>query len=237
VDNPQRLVGKLILYIVDQIQNQGVRPSLIMLTKLLYLVDVEHYRRYGKPLTGLQWVYQKYGPWAFSLPTVLRHADIDLGEEEFVTSKGHKGRAFFAVGRQDITGAIGSGSKLIVDRVIQAWALEGTNTLLGYVYFQTEPMIHGTRGEALPFDTIVRDVAEDRIPRKVSTEKAADVRSSLLQALARTTAGLVAVADQRDEAYLTAMRLMDAEGTFRFPAGDAPDGTPEALELLAGLHD
>lgn len=231
-----RLLERLILYVVDQVQDQGGTVSLIKLTKILYLIDVQHYRRYGHTLTGLEWVFHKHGPWAFTLPGVLKRVDIDLGEEEFVTARGYKGRSFSVATPQDISELVRFAVKALVDKVIKAWALEATNVLLGYVYFQTEPMIYGTKGQGLRFDTIARDVAEERIAIRITPAKAHEVRQRLIETLADIDADLVRVEDQRDQAYFEAMRLMGQEGTFTIPTGDSAAVTAELLELL-GRHD
>ena len=231
-----RLLERLILYVVDQVQDQGGTVSLIKLTKILYLIDVQHYRRYGHTLTGLEWIFHKHGPWAFTLPGVLKRVDIDLGEEEFVTARGYKGRSFSVATPQDISELVGFAVKALVDKVIKAWALEATNVLLGYVYFQTEPMLHGATGEPLQFDTVLRDVAEERITTRIPADKARNMRHRLIEALADIDADLVRVADQRDEAYFEAVRLMDQEGTFTVAPGDSPEVSEELRELLGG-HD
>lgn len=233
----ERVLQKLILYVVDQLQEQGVKPSLIKLTKLLYLIDVEHYRQYGRTLTPLDWVYHKFGPWAFSLPRVLKTADIDLGEEEFLTKDGREGRAFFVVATQDITGIVPLGAARLVDRIVRVWALEATNFLLGYVYFHTEPMLETRRGERLRFDTVVRELPDERVTTRVAEDSARRLRGRLLEALSRRAADMVPVLDRRDEAYIEAMRRMERDGTLRWPVGDAPEADAEVLDLVPDAHD
>lgn len=52
----RRLVERLILYIVYRLQTMNAPISRTRLLCLLYLIDLEHYRRYGRTLTGLEWI-------------------------------------------------------------------------------------------------------------------------------------------------------------------------------------
>ena len=79
----------LVSYVVQRVQEREGELSKTKLVKLLYLIDVEHYRRFRKTLTDLTWYFYHYGPYAFELESVLRNMPFGFDEEEVVTAKGH----------------------------------------------------------------------------------------------------------------------------------------------------
>ncbi len=57
----------LISYVVARALDRGVTPNRTKLVKLLYLIDVDRVRSRQEPLTGYEWVFFHYGPYAFEL--------------------------------------------------------------------------------------------------------------------------------------------------------------------------
>jgi hypothetical protein len=121
------------------------------LIKLLYLLDLENFRSNKKTDTELNWIFYKYGPYAFELEEFLEN--IGVIEEEIPT-KG--GRVFLRLGidhQEEVE--IGIEKRLILDSLIKEWGDASLSELLDYVYFDTEPMMEAqTRGETLNFDFI-----------------------------------------------------------------------------------
>lgn len=232
-----KLLERLILYIIDKVESEGGAISTIRLVKFLYLIDVEHYRRHGQTLTGLEWVYHKYGPYAFALPEIFACLRLDVEEEEYITLKGHKGRRFHVHVPQDITDVLPFAKEVLVNRVLKWWMWEDTNVLLDHIYFETEPMQHGQRGEALDFSTIRRDVVTEEAGFHLDPVKAQTLRERVQQTLADIKAEYIQVPASHDEAYYEAMRIMDKEGMFAIPEGTEVPCTPEALEVLRRLGE
>lgn len=56
----EELVSRLLLYITAKLQEMKAPVSPVRLICLLYLVDLEYYRRHGKLLTGLEWINVDY---------------------------------------------------------------------------------------------------------------------------------------------------------------------------------
>ena len=54
----------LIAYLIDQVREQEGAPNKTALVKLVYLIDVECWRKLGKPATDLQWRFHHYGPYS-----------------------------------------------------------------------------------------------------------------------------------------------------------------------------
>lgn len=232
-----KLLERLILYIIDKVESEGGAMSTIRLVKFLYLIDVEHYRRYGQTLTGLEWVYHKYGPYAFALPDSFARLRLDMEEEEYITLEGHKGRRFHVYVPQDITDILPFAKQVLVDRVLKWWMWEDTNVLLEHVYFETEPMQRGQRGKVLDFSTVRRDVVTEEVEFHLDPVKVQTLRERVRQTLTDIRAEYIQVPASHDEAYYEAMRIMDEEGILAIPEGSEVPYTSEALEVLRRLGE
>ena len=210
----------LIGYIVDQINDREGVVGKTALVKLVYLVDVEHYRRYGRTVSGLSWRFYHYGPYAAELEQVIR-------ENRFVNEYGNRerpGYRYFGKGDwQDIhrvfNAHFGSSVKHVADWVIEQWGIESLEIILDYVYFETEPMQDAQRGENLDFTKIkkeeqvtARKAASHALPEATSN----DFRNRLKQRREQTTRRLrQATEPVYDQVYADASKLMaEDEGRF-----------------------
>jgi hypothetical protein len=146
---------RITLYVTQKIEDEEAVPSRTKILKILYLIDVEYFRRHRKTLTGWQWVFYKYGPYVFDFPATLEKLNLaGLDETEDRTEDGRKFFRYRVSEDQDIDDLVSAGDQLVIDNVIKKWALEDINLLLNYVYFETEPMKDATRGEPLDFSKI-----------------------------------------------------------------------------------
>ena len=152
--NPKEL-GQLLLYIVYQVADLGGYTTTIRLVKFLYLIDLEHYRRYEKTLTGLKWFFHLYGPYAFALPEICRRFGFDLEQEELEIQRGKTGRVFRVHEPQNPPKEMSFSVESMVNGLLQIWADQETSELLYYVY-KSEPMIYGTQGQELDFSVVPR---------------------------------------------------------------------------------
>ena len=154
----------LIAYLIDQVRDQGGTLNKTALVKLVYLVEVGYWRRYGKPVTGLEWRFHHYGPYAAEL-------DREIDDNRLFQVFGSRGTGYgFSPSREwrQIEAAFNThyepAVKRIADDVVKQWGLETLNTVLEYVYFETEPMQDAERGEILDFSKI--QMVEFPIPRE-----------------------------------------------------------------------
>jgi hypothetical protein len=148
-----RQLGQLVLYIVYQVEELGGYTTTIRLVKFLYLIDLEHQRRYGRTLTGLQWQYHLYGPYAFELSTIGARLGFDLQREDFVNVKGHRGTLLHVPDPQDLPAGLSFGIETLINGILRVWADQETADLLRYIY-DTEPMRHAGRGDKLDFSVV-----------------------------------------------------------------------------------
>ena len=148
-----RILPALIKYIVSEVQDDGYEILRTRLVKLLYLCDVSYYQSRKETLTGLNWIRYKYGPFAFELSDITRKMGLDLREEEldFSTSRGVKYEVYDV---PDPQSWLEIGQKNVIDKVIERWGGEDLNTLLDFVYCDTEPMIGAEFQQPLDFHKI-----------------------------------------------------------------------------------
>jgi len=154
---PDRSLQKLILYVVDQLNQMGRAPSTIQLVKYLYLIDLEYARIYRRTLSGYGWIYYKYGPYAFEIADTARRVGFYLVEEEFETGE-KRGRYYRVDQEARFPNELGSIVKDITDRVLHIWGLASTAEILDHVYFETEPMEDAIYGELLDFSKAKRPI-------------------------------------------------------------------------------
>lgn len=83
-------------YVVQRVREQEGSLSRTKLVKLLYLIDVEYYRRYRETLTGWQWRFHHYGPYAFEFETFLQTLPLDVDEAQVSTQTGRRAYAYRA---------------------------------------------------------------------------------------------------------------------------------------------
>ena len=144
----------LVAYLIDQVRDQGGTPNKTTLVKLVYLVDVECWRKLGKPATGLEWHFHHYGPYSAEL-------ERDINDNAFVRVFGNRRSGYGFSPSSDWKEAQAAFNarfepavRKVADGVVRQWGLEGLETLLEYVYFETEPMQEASRGETLDFSKI-----------------------------------------------------------------------------------
>ena len=152
-------------YIVDQVTDKGGVVGRTSLMKLVYLVDVQHYRRFGRQATSVKWLFHHYGPYAYELDPAINPLGDYLDESELTwTASSGKAAGYRYTRREgwrEIEAAFNSNFSAPVKRsvanVIDQWGLEPLHTILDYVYFETEPMQGAKRGEYLDFSKVQLD--------------------------------------------------------------------------------
>jgi hypothetical protein len=148
-----KILPNLIKYIISEVEDAEYVILRTRLVKLLYLCDFYYYQTRKQTLTGLDWLRYKYGPYSFELQEITNRMRLDLGEEQLDFSTGH-GIKYEVYNVQDPEKWLDTRQKHIVDRVINKWGGEDLNTLLDFVYCETEPMIGAKFGQPLDFHKI-----------------------------------------------------------------------------------
>ena len=180
----------LIAYLVARSRERSITLNRTKLVKLLYLIDVERARSRRDPLTGLQWVFFHYGPYAFELIDELEAME---GGSQLVAQKWKDSVMYRAAPDAPDGDDWPAPTKAIVDKVITRFAPMDLHELLDHVYFHTGPMIAATRGEPLDLRR-ARDDAPDRPRRPIAPPPApADVKERLARWRKQHTERLVPV--------------------------------------------
>ena len=150
----------LISYVISELRDADIGFAKTKLMKLIYIIDVENYRRRGETVSGLEWRFYHYGPYAFEIDTALGELGIDIPQEQVTTQGGHQAIVFKS---QDLFHGVGalipSTEKLVARLVLGEWGMTELNPLLDYVYFHTEPMQDAKRGDLLDFAKIKRIIS------------------------------------------------------------------------------
>ena len=222
----------LVAYLIDQVRDQGGTPNKTTLVKLVYLVDVECWRKLGKPATGLEWRFHHYGPYSAEL-------ERDINDNAFVQVFGNRRSGYGFSPSSDwkeVQSAFNTrfepAVRRVADGVVTQWGLEGLETLLEYVYFETEPMQEASRGEILDFSKIQPE--ERRAPRGTGLAFSDEFISGLRERWNQrrkdsyiTRAGQDTPEEPTyDEVYDEALRLMaqDERMTPESPPRNNPQG-------------
>ena len=182
----------LIAYMVARAREHGITPNRTKLVKLLYLVDVARVRSRREPLTGFEWVFFHFGPYAFELIDTLESME---GRELAVRPWRNNVLYVAAPGAPD-GDEWPPTTKATVDHIVDRYAPLELNDLLDYVYFNTGPMINARRGERLDLSRARDDRDPDMYRALVAPAAPSDVeerlarwRSSTSQRLAATPRG------------------------------------------------
>jgi hypothetical protein len=165
----------LIAYVVARARDRDITLNRTRLVKLLYLIDVERVRSRREPLTGLNWVFFHYGPYAYELIDTLEAME----GSELVASQWHDSVLYRAASNAPDADDWNAGTRRTVDRVIERFAPLDLNELLDYVYFHTGPMAEAHRGQPLDLSLARGDPSETRPVALRPPERPADVEQRL----------------------------------------------------------
>jgi len=213
----EKELAVLTTYIIMQVQERGGRPIKTQLMKLLYLMDVEFYRRHSRTVTQLSWKYYHHGPYAVEADRILGNLP-DIEESEFISHAGRKGYAYTSQsdideGERALISMFGYPVKQVLDRVLDRWALEDLWVLLDYVYFETEPMRDARRGELLDFSKITREEITAPSPPRVEMPQGRlqELRQRLADSRPKRKAVRSPTPAPYDSVYFNALRVMDED--------------------------
>lgn len=124
------------------------------LIKILYIIDLFHYRKENNQLTEIEWVYYKFGPYAFDYDDRLRASKVETLEEDkeenhdAVLIKPLDDQAIY----EQLQEKISFDAKTLVRNVLSDFSKYELSEILEYIYFETEPMLNAScRGEKLDF--------------------------------------------------------------------------------------
>ena len=175
-------------------------------------------------MSGVDWSFYHYGPYAFEIDDVLGDLALDIPQESVKTARGHAAIVFRAgYNLQSRLGEYVETQELnLVRRVIQKWGEVELNSLLDHVYFNTEPMKNAKRGEILDFSTIHRRTVQRRSRdiTQVAPERLADFRARFKETMTNRAPRPLNPSPRFDEVYQDALTRMNQEESYEIPSGE-----------------
>ena len=210
-----QILKHLITHLAVELRDAGSSIGKTKLVKLLYLIDVENWRRRRKTLTGLEWRFYHYGPYAFEIEDALNELAFDIPQESFTTDRGDEAFSFRPDWglRSDLGKTVSSRELSLVNRVIEEWGKVELNPLLNHVYFYTEPMRDAKRGDVLDFSAVQPPKRKTATYKKVSLppERLAEYRARFQEAKSKRVRRPLLRKPRYDKVYWDAVARMDAE--------------------------
>lgn len=216
------LVRKLIIRICQNSRENGISLCVTRATKLMYLIEWEHFAWERELLASLDWIYLHYGPWSSSLSNVLQKEFKAPPEEE---QPGTFRQVYWTPPDfDDVNTKLQAGLEGTVQRVFETFGDIPTKDIIRYVYFNTEPMQHAKRGQPLDF-TVTRKPLKPFNPVKALSK---EVRQSLIDRLRTATQTKLAekpeiLGDISPELSQVFSQL-DSSGDFCLPEGEIQIG-------------
>jgi hypothetical protein len=211
----KKSLQQLILHTISYVNETGGYTTTIRLVKFLYLFDLEHFRRYRKTLTGLEWVFHLYGPYCFALPELGQSIGFDLAQEDFESQNGRKGRLYKVAEEVELPNEFGYSVGTMIDGLLDVWGLEETQTLLDYVY-HTEPMKSAVRGQKLIFDDVPAGSQYYELYLPIDKKKAAEIRQKLTAIREDDEKELVVPKTKRDDTFLRGIESLQESSDTEF---------------------
>ncbi len=211
----QNKLSDLLKYIVSEVDDKGGFTSTIRLVKFLYLIDIEYFRIKQRLLSELNWTFYKYGPYAFEIQPAAKRLGYNLKQEEFISEKGFRGTSFHVDSYQPPPEWLNSQSQNIINQILEIWCDQDTSVLLNYVYFQTEPMLHGKRNEPLDFSYIESGSRFYELSFKdVSNRKKDELLNSIRTSSSLEDESLTKTVNLKDESYYEFIKILNSEDRY-----------------------
>ncbi|HMD85716.1 MAG TPA: hypothetical protein VKO18_13560 [Terriglobia bacterium] len=153
---------QLIPAMVTYVNDHGGYVTKTKLLKLLYLFDVEYYRRNRRTFTDFTWKFFHLGPWAREFDPILDELVSAGVLLESQSARPEYDTKFLKTeSPQDFSPLFSNfHDESALRTVLGNWAESTTGEILDYVYFRTEPMEHGIRNEPLDFSVIPEEQPE-----------------------------------------------------------------------------
>lgn len=180
---PYTKAYKLLYFIVLRFRkNFGRLPNRTELIKMLYLTDLEHYKKYGELYTEFKYIFYNYGPWTrqfhdlldYMKTTEIKEIKKSPSEDHwFYESTGNKPRHDANL-EPDVTE--------VLENTLFIYEESNLKQILKVVY-TTEPMVSTPRGEVIDFGKLPLNARSKRLQykesRKRSLEKLAKLENSV----------------------------------------------------------
>jgi hypothetical protein len=209
----------LLKYLIAESRERDLPLVKTALVKLLYLADVEAVRRGLPRPSSVQWIYYKYGPYAFEIEDTIRHlVGFEIDEMARISASGYRYQTYRMPESTQLT--LTPEEKALMNSVIERWAGQSLEELLNYVYFDTEPMLVAEWGQPLDFSVIPRRERRMELKEHVLRQGGKEAVERLQELKIRFWRAQEAAQRQRvrptpapryDDTFRQALKVMDEE--------------------------
>jgi len=213
-------INDVIPAIASYVRERDAYLSKTKLLKLLYLFDVEYFRRYRRTFTQFHWKFFHLGPWTNELDPVLEDL-IRLDVLRAIPSSNPEfdSKNLVSAEECELEKLFKSYTdESILKSVLNKWAERTTGEILDYVYFQTEPMEYGMRNTPLDFSVIPQQALEryKRSQSETPPKEAARLREQFRQReahLRNSRQDFTFTPPRHDEEFFRALEKLDASSS------------------------
>ena len=205
-----KLVNDFIVFIAEQLYYMSAPVTTIRIIKILYLTDIEYYKKHKRTLSTINWVRYKYGPYFFELPRILQSSSLGIQVDEILTEQGFT-RAFKPTKKVKDSPSFDFSAEQIISTLITKWGNEDLGRFLDFVY-RTPPMVTAEFGKPLDFSTLeMKNMTTQKIERHIQLESKDSL--SIQNMLSERTSKINIRQFEFDKEYYDAIRILDSEDT------------------------
>jgi hypothetical protein len=160
------------------------KPLRIEVLKLVYLVDIEYYKKYGEKYSELDYIYYNHGPWDRSFHKLIEYmGEVEISESPLKTRNGRDFYLYTTTERipRNDTDMIPEVSD-ILENLFFIYKYSDLAQMLEIVYTQ-EPMASTKKGERIDISKLHLNAREEREAyrkqRKKQLEKIGAIKNNM----------------------------------------------------------
>lgn len=150
----EKKLKNVLLYILETC---GGKPNLgeTVLYKLLYFIDFDHYEQYGKPVTGLTYIHQQFGPvplqtqYSVVIEIMKRRNELKIFLQEYF---GKKQKRYVALKNHEL-GVLSEKEKQSALSVLNRCSDMGATEITHYVHCDI-PWKITKNGDVIPYQLV-----------------------------------------------------------------------------------
>jgi hypothetical protein len=152
----------LIRAILSRLRELDTTAGKTKVLKLSYLADIEHVRTSGETLTGFDWIFFLYGPWAKDFDEAIAQLEAEGAVERRPWVQGDiEGEGLIGKDSADLNTLIRNTEEYFrTRRLIETFSRLSTPELLDYIYFETEPMQGAEKLKSLDFGKVSKQAPQ-----------------------------------------------------------------------------
>ena len=209
-------IEDLVKFLVAEWSKGGSRPTVMVLVKMLYLIDLYFAQETGKTLTNWNWSFYNFGPYCSesfrALEQSVKRGFIVSDSHDNKFDEGATYKTFYIdEDYMDTTSNLSLPLKVTSELKRTIKALDfNSNKLLHYVYFATPPMKNVNPNDNLSFSNLSWPEPEQKTSQLISLS-ASKVKKAkeALSKISTANNNLKSVTPIYDQAYFQGVAALD----------------------------